>query len=136
MKERHSINSLFSRLCLALFLLIGSTVCMAEVTEISQAELAQLIKTNRAGLVLDVRSAEEYAEGHIPGAVNIPHDQLGIRLSEIGTHWDKDVVLYCRSGKRAGVAAGILQSAGFSKLRHLTGDMLGWQSNGELLVSQ
>lgn len=136
MKERFSIGSLFSRLFLALLLLTGSAACMAEVTEISQAELAQRIKTNSAGLILDVRSAEEYAEGHIPGAVNIPHDQLGSRLNEIGAHWDKEVVLYCRSGKRAGVAAGILQSAGFSRLRHLTGDMSGWVSNGKLPVSK
>lgn len=136
MKERFSIGSLFSRLFLALLLLTGSAACMAEVTEISQAELAQRIKTNSAGLILDVRSAEEYAEGHIPGAVNIPHDQLGSRLNEIGEHWDKEVVLYCRSGKRAGVAAGILQSAGFSRLRHLTGDMSGWVSNGKLPVSK
>lgn len=136
MRERFSIGSLFSGLCLALLLLTGSGACMAEVTEISQAELAQLIKTGSAGLILDVRSAEEYAEGHIPGAVNIPHDRLGSRLNEIGEHWDKEVVLYCRSGKRAGVAAGILESAGFSRLRHLTGDMLDWVSNGKLLVSK
>lgn len=136
MNERHNINRLFSRLFLALLLLTGSTVCMAEVTEISQAELAQRIKIDSAGLILDVRSAGEYAEGHIPGAVNIPHDQLGSRLNEIGEHRDKEVVLYCRSGKRAGVAAGILESAGFSKLRHLTGDMLDWQGNGNLPVSK
>jgi len=136
MKNQHRSNGLFSRLGMALIFLAGSTVCMAEVAYLPQAELMQRIKANRAGLILDVRSPEEYAEGHIPGAINIPHDRLGSRLAEIGAHKDKDIVLYCRSGRRVGVAADILQAAGFSKLLHLAGDMDGWRSNGNLPIKK
>lgn len=136
MKKRLGASALFSRLAIALFLLTGSAVCMAEVTDIPAAELMQRIKANRAGLILDVRSAEEYAEGHIPGAVNIPHDQLGPRLAEISSYKDKEVVLYCRSGKRAGIAANTLQAAGFSKLLHLDGDMNGWAASGNLPIKK
>jgi len=129
-KEMHGNIGLFSKVSLALFFVAGSTFCMAQVTGISQIELMQRIKANHAGLILDVRSPEEYAEGHIPGAINIPHDQLGSRLAEIRSHKNKDVVLYCGSGGRVGIAAKTLRPAGFSQLLHLDGDMNGWRSKG------
>lgn len=134
MKECRGIISLFFRVpVLALFLAM-SNASFAEVTDISQDALMQRIKSDHAQLILDVRSPEEYKAGHIPGAINIPHDQVGSRLSEISSHKNKEVVLYCRSGRRVAIAADILQSAGFSKLLHLDGDMYDWQSNGKLPV--
>lgn len=136
MKERFSINRLLPGWGMALFFLAGSTACLAEVTDISQAELMQRIKANHANLILDVRSPQEYAEGHIPGAINIPHNQIASRLAEIGTQKDKEVVLYCGSGGRVVTAANTLQAAGFSKLLHLDGDMNGWRSNGSLPIKK
>ena len=136
MKKWHSIFGLFSRLGMALFFVAASTVCFAQVTDISQVELMQRIKANHAGLILDVRSPEEYAEGHIPGAINVPHNQLGSHLAEIGSHKNKDVVLYCASGGRVGIAANTLRAAGFSKLLHLDGDMNGWRSNAALPIKK
>lgn len=134
MKEYRGIVSLFFRVpVLALFLAM-SNASFAEVTDISQDALMQRIKSDHAQLILDVRSPEEYKAGHIPGAINIPHDQVGSRLVEISSHKNKEVVLYCRSGRRVAIAADILQSAGFSKLLHLNGDMYDWQSNGKLPV--
>jgi len=121
---------LFSRLSIVLLFMAGNAICMADVTDISQAELMQRIQANQPGLILDVRSPQEYAEGHIPGAINIPHDQLGSRLAEIGSYKENDVVLYCRSGRRVVIAANTLQPAGFRKLQHLDGDMNGWISKG------
>jgi rhodanese-related sulfurtransferase len=77
--------------------------------------------------VLDVRTPEEFAAGHVLGAVNIPHDQLPNRIAEITGSKDKEVVVYCRSGKRAAVAEGTLAANGFTRLRHLEGDMIKWQ---------
>ena len=111
-----------------------SNACFSEVTTISQAELMQRIEANHAHLILDVRYPEEYKRGYIPGAINIPHDQINIRFAEIGSHSNRDVVLYCGSGVRVGIAANILQSAGFSKLLHLEGDMNSWLRNGSLPV--
>ena len=62
--------------------------------------------------VLDVRTPQEYAEGHVPGAVNVPYDQLASRLAEVPK--DKDVVLYCKSGRRAGIAADVLAANGYT----------------------
>jgi phage shock protein E len=68
--------------------------------------------------VVDVRTADEFASGHVPGAVNIPYDQLPGRAAEIGPP-STPVVLYCRSGRRSGIAIDALQKAGFSKLYDL-----------------
>ena len=119
-----------------LLFLRTSNVCFANVPDVSQAELMQRIKANHAHLILDVRSLEEYKKGHIPGAINIPHDRLDSRLAELGSHINKDVVLYCGSGGRVVIAASILRSAGFNKLLHLDGDMNAWLSNGRLPVAQ
>ncbi len=68
--------------------------------------------------VVDVRTPEEFASGHVPGAINIPFDELPRRAAEIGPP-ATPVVLYCRSGRRSGIAVDALQKAGFSKLYDL-----------------
>ena len=78
--------------------------------------------------VLDVRTPQEYAEGHVPGAVNVPQDQLASRLAEVPK--DKDVVIYCRSGRRSALAADVLAANGYSRLSHLDGDMNAWIEKG------
>jgi phage shock protein E len=78
-------------------------------------------------LVLDVRTPEEYASGHVPGARNIPYDRIEESLPSLESARQQDVVVYCRSGRRAAVAIAALEKAGFEHVRHLEGDMLGWQ---------
>ncbi len=134
MEQCRSIISLIFKVPVLVVLLAVSNVSLAEVTDISQDALMQRIEASHEQLILDVRSPEEYAGGHVPGAINIPHDQLGTRLAEISSHKNKEVVLYCRSGRRVAIAADILQSAGFSKLLHLDGDMYDWQRNRNLPV--
>jgi rhodanese-related sulfurtransferase len=65
--------------------------------------------------VVDVRTAEEFASGHVPGAINIPYDQIARRASEIGPP-STPVVLYCRTGRRSGIAVEALRKAGYEKL--------------------
>jgi rhodanese-related sulfurtransferase len=65
--------------------------------------------------VVDVRTPQEFASGHVPGAINIPYEEIGRRASEIGPA-STPVVLYCRTGRRSGIAADALQKAGFSRL--------------------
>jgi phage shock protein E len=84
-------------------------------------------------LVLDVRTPAEFASGHVPGAVNIPHDQLPNRIAEITGAKDKEVVVYCRSGKRAAIAEETLAANGFTRLRHLEGDMIKWEKESRAL---
>lgn len=85
-------------------------------------------------LVLDVRSAAEFNEGHIPGAINIPFDAIGDRIAELGPPGQRDVVVYCRSGRRSAIALTTLKEAGFSRLFHLEGDYLRWSEEARTIV--
>ena len=96
---------------------------------ISQTDLLARLEKKDAGLVvLDVRTPAEYAAGHVPGARNVSHDQLPAKLAVLSALKDKEVVLYCRSGRRTAIAEQTLRGAGFSKLRHLEGDWLAWEA--------
>ena len=97
---------------------------------IAPAELATRIGGVKAPLILDVRTPGEYAAGHIPGAVNIPHTDLRDRLSELMSHLDEEIVVHCQMGPRAGVAQSILLQAGFTQTRELEGHMQKWKANG------
>lgn len=96
---------------------------------ISQSDLlARLGKKDTDLVVLDVRTAAEFAAGHVPGARNVSHDQLPAKLAELSSLKDKEVVLYCRSGRRTAIAEQTLRGAGFTRLRHLEGDWLAWEA--------
>jgi rhodanese-related sulfurtransferase len=90
------------------------------------ALLARMASGDKTLVVLDVRTPKEFADGHVPGAINISHDQLEGRMAELDADRDRDVVVYCRSGHRAGLALGMLEKAGFKRLYHLEGDYIGW----------
>ena len=92
---------------------------------VAPAAVAEITARDDAPLLLDVRTPEEFAEGHLPGAVLIPHDQLAARLDEIDR--DRWVLVYCRSGKRASTAQDILEEAGI-EVRQVEGSWLRWQA--------
>ncbi len=93
--------------------------------------VSQFQDTSAPHLLVDVRTPEEYAGGHLANAVNIPLDQLGARLGEVPT--DMPVVLYCRSGNRSAQAAGILNGAGYTQVLDL-GGIIDWQAAGYSVV--
>lgn len=102
---------------------------VADAPRISQADLLSRMEKKDASLVvLDVRTPAEFAAGHVPGARNVSHDQLAAKLAELEPLRDKDVVLYCRSGRRTLLAEDVLRKAGFTKLLHLDGDYLAWEA--------
>ena len=77
---------------------------------------------------IDVRTPEEYAAGHVPGARLIPLDEIEKRLQEIPR--DRQVYLYCRSGRRSAKAAEILARHGFANIENVQGGMLAWMQAG------
>ena len=110
----------------------ASPVTKREV--ITSAVLMDRMESPDAPVVLDVRSPEEYAEGHIPGAVNIPYDQIGAEIGSLQDYRERGLVVYCRTGRRAGVAEDVLSEAGFEQVWDLEGHMVAWQE-AELPVS-
>jgi len=113
-----------------LCILLCSTFAVAHtIPEISQQQLQALTSAGKpAVVILDVRTPEEYHQGHVPGAINISHTQIIQHLSKLEPFKNQPIVVYCRSGKRAAIAEKILTAHGFKQLKHLTGDMNGWQT--------
>jgi len=79
-------------------------------------------------MLLDVRTPEEYAEGHIKGAVLIPVQDLAQRISEVPK--DKQVYVYCRSGVRSVRASNILVNAGYTRIENVQGGFMAWKDAG------
>jgi phage shock protein E len=104
--------------------------------EIQAAELQQRIAANQAPLILDVRSGDEFDAGHLPDATNIPHTDISKRLAELPADRGTEIVVHCHSGKRAAVAEATLSEAGFTNIRHLEGDFVGWQSAKLHLITE
>ncbi|MFP4323567.1 MAG: rhodanese-like domain-containing protein [Anaerolineales bacterium] len=93
-------------------------------------EYESLMQAEEQHALIDVRSPGEFNSGHIPGAVNIPLDELSIRVNEIPQ--DRNVILVCASGNRSGIAADALIRGGYHAKRvyNLTGGTMGWMMQG------
>lgn len=104
---------------------LSPSTASAQATDVTHLELMVDRFNAKPMQLLDVRSAEEFHQGHIKGAVNIPHTEI----AQVADSLEKDapIVVYCRSGRRAQIAIEAMQELGYSNLYHLQGDMLGWQ---------
>jgi rhodanese-related sulfurtransferase len=104
----------------------------AAMPQVSAEALAARLAPGAAAapIVLDVRRAEEFAAGRVPGARNLPHDRIVADATALGVPKDAEIVVYCQSGRRANMALESLQKAGYTRLAHLEGDFPGWQSQG------
>jgi len=104
----------------------GSTTAAA----IRADELERRMRDGSAPFILDVRTAGEYAEGHLPGAVLIPYDELEGRLTELALAPSDEVVIHCATGRRAEIASKTLAVAGYTSVRPLEGHFADWQQGG------
>src|SRR5262245_49114026 len=84
---------------------------MAALQSVSPAEGKAKVKAG--ALLLDVRTPDEYKKGHVEGALNIPHNQIAQRLSELGPDKSRAIVTYCQAGRRAEIAQKTLADNGF-----------------------
>lgn len=107
------------------------------VTITTQNQLISLINAPSKAdfIILDVRSEKEFAAGHIPGAINIAHNDVENKLAQLTQYKDSQVIVHCRSGRRAQTAESVLIANGFSKVHHLAGDFNQWQAE-KLSVTQ
>lgn len=67
-------------------------------------------------LWIDVRTAEEYKAGHLEGAINIPYDEMEQKITAIEADKTTEIQLYCRSGRRSGIALETLRGMGYSNV--------------------
>lgn len=101
-----------------------------EITSLSGLEtydgLSTALSNDEEIVVYDVRTAEEYAAGHIPGAINIPYDVIGSQIPV--KEKDTTIVVYCRSGNRSGRARATLESLGYFNIADF-GAVSKWRSD-------
>lgn len=113
----------------------------SRIVEVGSADFAA---SRGQAILVDVREPDEFAAGHIEGAVNIPrgvlefqvdaHPALACATDPALARKDMPLVLVCRSGGRAALAADSLQAMGFADVRSIAGGVLGWQQAGLPLV--
>jgi rhodanese-related sulfurtransferase len=94
---------------------------------ISQGELSDAIAGSEKILLLDVRTPEEFQTSHIPGALNVPHTEAEGWLRTQDLPRDRDVVVYCETGRRSTIVQQMLMETGFTSVRRLDGDMRAWR---------
>ena len=99
--------------------------------DISIEESKKLIKEGEVTLILDVRNEDEFAEGHLKNAIQIPVKELKENLSDIEKFKDELVLVYCRSGKRSAEAVDILKENGFKNLVHMKDGISKWDGEVE-----
>ena len=98
-----------------------------EVTymNITAEEAKRIMDSEEGYIILDVRAQEEYDEGHIPGAILIPHTEIEARAEEVLTDKDQLILVYCRSGRRSKIAAEALVELGYTNIKEF-GGIIDW----------
>lgn len=105
-----------------------SFATLASVKSIAPKDVVENQLSENPHIIVDVRSEEEFLQGHLKGAINIPFNQLDKFESQLQALSGKTVVVYCRSGRRAGIFMEATKDRGVNYL-HLEGDYLGWLDN-------
>lgn len=106
----------------------------ANVREIALQDAEEAIRN--ADVLIDVREADEFAAGHLPGAVLVPRGMLEFKLSGTPTLSSRDlkVVLYCKTSGRAALAAQAMQSMGYLNVSSVAGGFDAWAAAGKPVV--
>jgi rhodanese-related sulfurtransferase len=111
---------------LALVIFNETKIATQRFASLTPAGAVQMMNQDEV-VVLDVREASETAGGKIARALQIPFSALKTRIGELDKHKSKPVLVYCKTGARAGSACRELQKAGFDKVYSLNGGLLAWQ---------
>jgi rhodanese-related sulfurtransferase len=118
----------------ALILLAGcSSTGSATTVNLNVSEFSQKI-TEPGVIIVDVRTPEEFASGHIEGALNIDFNSGNFANEITRLNPSETYAVYCRSGSRSGQAASIMHKAGFHDVSNLNGGVIDWTNDGLPLV--
>ena len=97
----------------------------AVYVNITAEEAKQIMDTEEGYIILDVRTQEEYDEGHIPGAIVISHEEITEKAEEMLTDKNQLILVYCRSGRRSKIAAEALVELGYTNIKEF-GGIIDW----------
>lgn len=111
--------------------ILGFMGCNAQRgSSIDSKEAYGLIKADSNIAILDVRTAKEFADGHVAGAVNIDVNQTDFAQKIDELDRSKTYIVYCRLGRRSRKAVGIMAAKGFKNLYNVSDGFVGWNKNG------
>ena len=97
----------------------------AVYVNITAEEAKQIIDNEEGYIILDVRTQEEYDQGHIPGASVISHEEIEEKAEQVLTDKDQLILVYCRSGRRSKIAAEALVELGYINIKEF-GGIIDW----------
>ena len=97
----------------------------AVYVNITAEEAKQIMDSEEGYIILDVRTQEEYDEGHIPGAILIPNTEMEAQVEEILTDKAQLILVYCRSGRRSKIAAEAWVELGYTNIKEF-GGIIDW----------
>ena len=117
------------KIYIALALIISLNSTSAELWTVSELN-ESISKLDHELVLLDVRTQTEYDSGHILNAINISHEQILEDPELLAEYKDSQMVVFCRSGGRAGKVIQLLESIGFEDIIDIDGDMLAWSEAG------
>ncbi|MBU3182705.1 rhodanese-like domain-containing protein [Clostridium psychrophilum] len=99
----------------------------SKVKNVTAEEAYKLISDNKDFIILDVRTKDEYDNGHIPGAKLAPVNILSMKLAQLNKYRDKPVLVYCASGGRSPRAVDTLVNNDFKNIYHLSRGIFSWR---------
>ena len=97
----------------------------AVYVNITAEEAKQIMDSEEGYIILDVRTQEEYDEGHIPGATQISHEEIAEKAEDVLTDKEQLILVYCRSGRRSKIAAEALVELGYTNIKEF-GGIIDW----------
>ena len=97
----------------------------AVYVNITAEEAKQIMDSEEGYIILDVRTQEEYDEGHIPGAIVISHEEIAEKAEKVLTDKEQLILVYCRSGRRSKIAAEALVELGYTNIKEF-GGIIDW----------
>ena len=97
----------------------------AVYVNITAEEAKKMMDTEEGYIILDVRTQEEYNQGHIPGAIVISHEEIAEKAEDVLTDKDQLILVYCRSGRRSKLAAEALVELGYTNIKEF-GGIIDW----------
>ena len=121
------MKKLWINLLAVSLMFLAACTSAEKAATISQDELMARIAYKSVPIILDVRTAEEFNSGHVPGAIHVPYDDYQNVLQTLSLNNSNELVVYCEKGGRANKVESYLAEQGFGEVRHLDGDMSGWR---------
>ena len=97
----------------------------AVYVNITAEEAKQIMDSEEGYIILDVRTQEEYNQGHIPGAILISHEEIAEKAEGVLTDKEQLILVYCRSGRRSKIAAEALAELGYTNIKEF-GGIIDW----------